>query len=76
MSGKLPSLTGPQLIRVLERAGFVVVRVRSSHHSLRHPDGRTTMVPVHAGETIGRGLLAKVLHEAALSRKDFRNLLR
>ena len=56
MSDKLPALTGAEVIQALERAGFAVARVRGSHHFLRHPDGRTTVVPVHAGETIGRGL--------------------
>ena len=37
------------------------MRVRSSHHFLRHPEGRTTVVPVHAGETIGPGLLNQIL---------------
>jgi predicted RNA binding protein YcfA (HicA-like mRNA interferase family) len=44
MSGKLPALTGADVIRALERGGFAVVRVRGSHHFLRHPDGRTTVV--------------------------------
>jgi len=38
MSGKLPALTGAEVIRALEREGFAVVRVRSSHHFLRHSD--------------------------------------
>ena len=36
MSGKLPSLTGAEVIQALERGGFAVARVRSSHHFLRH----------------------------------------
>ncbi len=75
MSGKLPSLTGPEVIRALEQGGFVVVRVRGSHHSLRHPDGRTTMVPVHAGEVIGPGLMSKILRDSGLNREEFRTLL-
>ena len=34
MSGKLPALTGAEVIQALERGGFAVVRVRSSHHFL------------------------------------------
>ena len=49
----LPRLRGRALIRALERGGFAVVRVRGSHHFLRHPDGRGTVVSVHAGEVIG-----------------------
>jgi predicted RNA binding protein YcfA (HicA-like mRNA interferase family) len=75
MSGKLPALTGAEVIRALERAGFAVVRVRSSHHFLRHPDGRRTVVAAHAGETIGPGLLSKILRDCGLDREQFRSLL-
>jgi predicted RNA binding protein YcfA (HicA-like mRNA interferase family) len=75
MSGKLPALTGLELIGVLEGAGFAVARVRGSHHSLRHPDGRTTVVPVHSGETIGPGLLRKILRDCELDREQFQDLL-
>lgn len=67
---RLPRLKGKELIRVLKEHGFEVVRIRGSHHSLRHPDGRYTVVPVHAGETIGVGLLLKILKDAELSKND------
>lgn len=75
MSHKLPSLTGPEVIRALENAGFEVIRIRSSHHSLRHSDGRSTLVPVHSGDTIGPGLLSKILKDCGLSKDQFRELL-
>jgi predicted RNA binding protein YcfA (HicA-like mRNA interferase family) len=52
-----PSVSGKDLLRVLERLGFQEIRVCGSHHYLRHPDGRATVVPIHAGEDIGVGLL-------------------
>jgi predicted RNA binding protein YcfA (HicA-like mRNA interferase family) len=60
---KLPALTGTEVITTLSRAGFAVIRTRSSHHFLRHADRRTTVVPVHAGETIGPGLMSKILRD-------------
>ena len=60
------ALTGRQLIAGLGRLGFQVLRVKGSHHYLRHKDGRSTVVPVHAGETIGKGLLAKILRDTDL----------
>lgn len=67
---RLPRLKGKELIRILKQYGFEIVRIRGSHHSLKHPDGRYTVVPVHAGETIGTGLLLKILKDAELSRDD------
>lgn len=72
---RLPSLTGRQLLTVLERLGFEVVRSRGSHHYLRHTDGRTTVVPVHRGETIGRGLLSKILRDVEISREQLQEHL-
>lgn len=39
---------------------------------MKHPDGRYTVVPVHAGETIGIGLLVKILKDAELSKDDLK----
>ena len=61
------ALTGKQVVAALEKHGFAVIRVRGSHHYVRHPDGRSTVVPVHAGESIGRGLMAKILRDAEIS---------
>ena len=72
---RLPRVTGRAAIAALGRAGFRVSRVRGSHHFLRHEDGRATVVPVHAGETIGPGLLAKILRDCELDRKGFQGLL-
>jgi predicted RNA binding protein YcfA (HicA-like mRNA interferase family) len=72
---KLPALTGRRLTAAQVRAGFEVVRTRGSHQFLRHPDGRGTVVPVHAGETIGPGLLAAILRDCELTRHQLRDLL-
>lgn len=68
---KLPRLTGREVIAALDAAGFKVLRVKGSHHLLRHTDGRTTTVPVHGNETIGIGLLSKILRDCELTREEF-----
>lgn len=70
-----PSLTGKDLLAVLRKSGFEVLRVKGSHHFIRHADGRSTVVPVHSGETIGPGLLAKILRDCELTREQFLALL-
>ncbi len=72
---KLPRITGKAVIAALQTIGFETVRIKGSHHFLRHSDGRSTVVPVHAGETIGPGLMAKVLRDCDLSREEFIALL-
>ena len=70
-----PAVRGKELLAALDRAGFRVSRVKGSHHFLRHADGRVTVVPVHAGETIGPGLLAKILRDVKLDRDQLQALL-
>jgi predicted RNA binding protein YcfA (HicA-like mRNA interferase family) len=70
-----PSVTGNKLLKALRKLGFEVIRTKGSHHFLRHADGRGTVIPVHRGETIGRGLLAQILRDCELSRKDLHEIL-
>ncbi len=72
---KLPRLTGKQIIKALNKAGFKVIRIKGSHHFLQHYGGRKKVVPVHPGETIGPGLLLKILKDCELSRDDFLSLI-
>jgi predicted RNA binding protein YcfA (HicA-like mRNA interferase family) len=64
---RLPRLKGKELIRILERHGFRVIRTKGSHTFLRHPDGRATVVPAHSGETLGPGLLRAILRDVEMS---------
>ena len=70
-----PSLSGKDLLAALKKSGFDVLRIKGSHHFIRHPDGRSTVVPVHSGETLGPGLLAKILRDCDLSREQLQKLL-
>jgi len=64
------------VVKALQKAGFDVVRRKGSHVLVRHPDGRTTVVPVHKGEDLGRGLLRKIIHDADLTKEEFLELLK
>ena len=75
MSDRLPRITGKQLLAALQRLGFEIVRVRGSHHFLRDGEGHTTLVPVHSRETIGPGLLGKILRDCELTKERLRESL-
>jgi predicted RNA binding protein YcfA (HicA-like mRNA interferase family) len=72
---KLACLTGQQVIAALPRAGFDVIRVKGSHHFLRHSDGRAIVVPVHRSETIEPGLMTKILRDCEMTRDTLIELL-
>ncbi len=72
---KLKPVASETLIKILEKIGFTRVRQKGSHVFLKHSDGRATVVPVHKGEEIGRGLLRKIIKDAKLTREEFLKLL-
>lgn len=76
MNHRLPALKARELITALERLGFYKVRQKGSHIFFQHPDGRTTLVPCHKGEDIGRGLLRQIIREIEISPDEFLESLR
>jgi predicted RNA binding protein YcfA (HicA-like mRNA interferase family) len=72
---KLPLLSSSELIRILEKLGFQEIRQRGSHKYFKHHDGRATVVPVHSGQDIGRGLLRRIMNEIDVSRDEFMELI-
>jgi predicted RNA binding protein YcfA (HicA-like mRNA interferase family) len=72
---RLPSLTSKQIVAALEKAGFILLRVRGSHYQLFHPaKNRHTTVP-HHGRDLPRGTVAAILAQAGLTRDEFLKLL-
>lgn len=64
-------LKARDIMRVLHILGFISVRQSGSHIFFQHTDERTTLVPKHGGEDIGRGLLRQILREAEISPEEF-----
>jgi len=72
----LPILKAKDLIKILGEIGFREMRQRGSHLFFQHPDGRTTLVPIHSNEDIGRGLLRRILRETDISPDEFLKLMK
>ena len=73
---KLKPLPPDKIIKALVKIGFRVMRQKGSHVFLKHPDGRRTVIPLHKGEDIGRGLLTKIMKDANLTREEFLKLFK
>lgn len=71
----LKPLPARKVIKVLSLIGFRIIRRHGSHVVLKHSDGRITVVPIHAGEKIGIGLLLKIIKDTKLSKEEFLKLL-
>lgn len=75
MAGRLPALKARSIMRALCLLGFKPLRQSGSHLFFQHPDGRTTLIPRHGGEDIGRGLLRQILREIKLLPEEFSKYL-
>lgn len=73
----LPILRSRELIEVLFKAGFKIVRQVGSHIRLQHviDPSRQTSVPIHPG-TIPKWLIRQILNQAKISVKELRRLLK
>jgi predicted RNA binding protein YcfA (HicA-like mRNA interferase family) len=67
---RLPRVTAQEIIRVLERRGFVMVRQSGSHKIFRNPEGTRITVPFHSGKILHPKLLKSILEDAGLSIGD------
>jgi predicted RNA binding protein YcfA (HicA-like mRNA interferase family) len=59
------------MLKMLAKFGFEVIRIKGSHHFVRHPDGRSAVVPVHGKESIGVGLFHKILKDCEITLTEF-----
>ena len=73
---KLLDITSKELIAALTKIGFESVRQKSSHVRMKHDDNRAVTIPVHAGKTLGKGLLLKILRDVDLTKEQLVDLLK
>jgi len=62
---QVKNISGKDLVKQLQRAGATVREGRGSHVVVEM-GGRTTTVPLHGNQSLGKGLLNKILKDLAL----------
>ena len=72
---KLPNVKSTQLIVLLQKLGFKVIRQKGSHVRLKDQDNRVVTIPIHGGKTIGKGLLLKIIRDAEITKEELIRLL-
>jgi predicted RNA binding protein YcfA (HicA-like mRNA interferase family) len=68
---RLPVLKPREVVRVLEKLGFVKVRQRGSHKQYRHADGRCTTVPFHGSRDVSPLLLKQIIKDIRITPEEF-----
>lgn len=72
---KLPSFTPQEIIKVLEKEGFVLDRIKGSHHIYYQPTTkRRVVVPLHKRD-LPKGTLLEILKQAGISKQELKNFL-
>lgn len=71
---KLPLLSGRQVVKALERLGFIEVHRKGSQVKMKHADGRMIVFPFH--DEIDHFTLKGALRDADVDLAEFlRNVL-
>lgn len=71
---RLPSLKSREIIRALERAGFVEHRQKGSHKIFKKDDLRV-IVPIHSRD-LKKGTVLSIIEQAELTVEEFIELLK
>ncbi len=71
----LPTVSGREVVKALEKIGYILDRQRGSHMILRQqgPPHRRVTVPDH--KDVGKGTLRAIIRQAGLTVEEFSNLL-
>jgi predicted RNA binding protein YcfA (HicA-like mRNA interferase family) len=73
--GYLPQVSGKEVVKVLEKLGYVFDVQHGSHMILRNsiPPHRRVTVPNH--KTLAKGTLRSIIRETGMTVDEFNNLL-
>jgi predicted RNA binding protein YcfA (HicA-like mRNA interferase family) len=76
MGRKLAGLKPRQVVRALEKAGYIVHETTGSHVHLKHPlkPGRVT-VPYHERFELPKHIVKSIIRQAELTNEQFLRLL-
>lgn len=66
----MKSVSGKEMCRILERRGWVLTRIRSSHHRYQKPGHPPVTVPVHKNKALKAGTQHEIMKHAGLTDAD------
>ena len=76
MSEKLPRVTAEEVIKALERIGFLLARQSGSHKIYKNKEDKRVTVPYHSGKTLHPKVLKSILRDADLTMEEFKDLVK
>ena len=71
----IPIITPRELLSILLKAGFKIIRQKGSHIRVTHPiSGKSTTIAMHAKD-FSRNMTRKILRQAGISVREFLKIL-
>ena len=70
--GRLPSISGKEVCKILSKNGFKEIRRRGSHIVMQYKtEDSTVTIPVPDHKELAVGTLRSLIRQSGLSRKEF-----
>lgn len=75
MTPRRPRLNASQIVSILERKGFKLVRQSGSHKVYRDSHNRRATIPFHGSEVLHPKTLASILRDAEITWEELTELI-
>ena len=67
---KLPRLTAKEIIKIIEKKGFILVRQSGSHRIYRNGKGVRITVPFHSNKILHPRIIKSIIRDAEITHED------
>ena len=67
---KLPRLTAKEIIKIIEKKDFVLVRQSGSHRIYRNRKGVRITIPFHSGKTLHPKIVKSIITDAEITESE------
>jgi len=73
---RLPQISGKELIKILSKCGFKIVRQKGSHIRLENKtNGELIKITVPMHPKLKKGTLSRIIKDSKISEEEFSNYL-
>ena len=72
---KLPRLTANEIIKLIEKKGFRLVRQSGSHRIYKNLNGKRITIPYHSGKTLHPKITKQVFIDAEITQNELHGIL-
>ena len=77
MTSTFPDVNSKQIIKIVEKMGFILIRQSGSSHAIyrRDSDGRRTTVPIHGKRSLKRKTVKSICKDLGITIEELKSFL-